>query len=166
MVLLINNQYWAEIFAQEPGNGARSMRHAAYRQFVLWRHGRLGNNIRRVIPSCVVWRIRDRFPSPDNLYTGYQVSRLAWWGEPLGHACVVTLHQLCCCGRAAGCQRSADSAWVARQHLSSTQYRLTVDHPPSHDLRLHLTHVAVVFRDLHWYSVPIGRYGCCTYVCT
>ena len=35
MVLLINNQYWAEIFAQEPGNGARSMRHAAYRQFVL-----------------------------------------------------------------------------------------------------------------------------------
>ena len=77
MVLPINNHYWAEIFAQEPGNGARSLRHAAYTQFVLWRHGRLGHNIRRVIPSCVVWRIRDRFPSPDNLYTGYQVSHLA-----------------------------------------------------------------------------------------
>ena len=43
-MLLINQQYWAEIFAQEPGNGAKSMRHAAYRQFVLWLHGRLGHN--------------------------------------------------------------------------------------------------------------------------
>ena len=97
MVLLINRQYWAEIFAQEPGNGARSMRHAAYRQFVLWRHGRLGHNIRCVIPSCVVWLIGDRFASPDSLHTGYQVSRLAWWGQPLGHASLVSLNQLCWC---------------------------------------------------------------------
>ena len=53
------------------------MRHAAYRQFVLWRHGRIGQGVRRVIPSCVVWLIRDRFPSASGQYTGFQISRLA-----------------------------------------------------------------------------------------
>ena len=78
MVLLIYQLYWAEIFAQEPGNGARSMWRSAYILFVLWRHVRLGHNIRRVIPSCMVWWIRDRFRQrPDNAYTGYQVSPLA-----------------------------------------------------------------------------------------
>lgn len=69
--------YWADIFAQDPGHDSAALRHAAYRQFVLWRHGRLGTNIRRVIPSCVVSRIRDRFPNANGVYTGFQVSRLA-----------------------------------------------------------------------------------------
>ena len=72
MVLLINQQYWAEIFAQEPGNRARSMWHAAYRQFVLWLHGRLGHNIRRVIPSCVVLLIRD---NDDMIYKKFRIRR-------------------------------------------------------------------------------------------
>lgn len=77
LVLQINMAYWADIFAQDPGHDSAALRHAAYRQFVLWRHGRLGTNIRRVIPSCVVSRIRDRFPNANGVYTGFQVSRLA-----------------------------------------------------------------------------------------
>ena len=72
MVLLIYQLYWAEIFAQEPGNGARSMRHAAYRQYILWWHGRLGHNIRRVIPSCVVLLIRD---NDDMIYKKFRIHR-------------------------------------------------------------------------------------------
>ena len=55
----------------------QTLRHTAYRQFVLWRHGRLGAGNRIVIPSCVVWSIRGRFPSEDGQYTGFlEVSRL------------------------------------------------------------------------------------------
>ena len=76
-MLQVNMAYWADIFVQNPGEDMAALRHAAYRQFVLWRHGRLGANVRRVIPSCVVVRIGDKFPSASGVYTGFQVSRLA-----------------------------------------------------------------------------------------
>ena len=47
------------------------MRYAAYGQFTWWAHGHLGKNIRRVIPSCAVKKIRATFPAPDGIYTGY-----------------------------------------------------------------------------------------------
>lgn len=71
---------WNDLLAlqdgQEPGVDQRQLRHTAYRQFVLWQHGRLGTGRRVFIPSCCVWKIRDTFPDPRSRYTGFRVSRL------------------------------------------------------------------------------------------
>ena len=58
----------------------RQSRLMAYRAFVgLMKRGtRLGKGVRVVIPSCVVSCIRDRFPSPDGLYTGFQSAVFTW----------------------------------------------------------------------------------------
>lgn len=52
----------------------RSLRKAAYRQYVLWRYGKLGRGNRRVVPSCIVLCIREQYPSPNGLYMGYRES--------------------------------------------------------------------------------------------
>ena len=41
-------------------NSTRAFRKSAYRQFILARHGYLGKGNRRVCPSCVVLKIRQR----------------------------------------------------------------------------------------------------------
>ena len=53
-------------------NSTRALRKAAYRQFILARHGHLGKGNRRVCPSCVVLKIRERFPSVTGIYMGYR----------------------------------------------------------------------------------------------
>lgn len=52
-------------------NSTRAFRKAAYRQFVLARHGHLGKGNRRVCPSCVL-KIRKLFPSITGIYMGYR----------------------------------------------------------------------------------------------
>ena len=39
----------------------RNLRFVSYKMFTWWVHNKLGKGIRRCIPSCVVWAIRDRF---------------------------------------------------------------------------------------------------------
>ena len=58
----INNRN--DLFANNDLATPEHLRNAAYRQFVLWYRGHLGAGNRVVIPSCVVWEVRDAYPSP------------------------------------------------------------------------------------------------------
>ena len=49
----------------------KSMRFAAYKQFIWWIFQRLGKGNRRVIPACVLWKIRNRFPEGNGKYKLY-----------------------------------------------------------------------------------------------
>lgn len=51
---------------------SNSFRKAAYRQYILWRYGRLGKGNRRVCPSCCVRMIRSVYPSADGKYMGFR----------------------------------------------------------------------------------------------
>lgn len=52
----------------------RSYRYAAYRLFTYWVHDKLGKGVRKVIPSCAVLKIRERFPDPQGVYTGFKLA--------------------------------------------------------------------------------------------
>lgn len=43
-----------------------AFRYAGYRQFVFWVYDNLEQGERKVIPSCAVWKIRERFKKADN----------------------------------------------------------------------------------------------------
>ncbi len=75
-VLEIAMRYREDVLVLNNVRDNQSFRHAAYRQYVLWQHGRLGRGNRRVVPSCCVVAIRTRFPSPNGVYTGYRPARL------------------------------------------------------------------------------------------
>ena len=76
--LSLQNNYRDDIYVfGEDEDYNKSLRHAAYRQFTLWRYQYLGANNRRVIPSCCVWKIRDKFPNLVGNYSGFRANRLA-----------------------------------------------------------------------------------------
>ena len=58
--------------AEEPDFSMNSFRKAAYRQYILWRYGKLGKGNRRVCPSCVVMVVHSVYPSPDGVYMGFR----------------------------------------------------------------------------------------------
>ncbi|XP_062581904.1 uncharacterized protein LOC134243685 [Saccostrea cucullata] len=71
-VLALARLYRQGILAQpEDEDRNKANRHTAYRQFVLWHHGKLGAGNRRVIPSCCIWKIRDQFPDRFGNYVGF-----------------------------------------------------------------------------------------------
>lgn len=49
-----------------------SYRKAAYRQYILWKYGKLGKGNWRVCPSCVVRLVRQTHPAPDGEYMGFR----------------------------------------------------------------------------------------------
>ena len=49
----------------------KSYRFAAYKQYVWWIYNGLGKGNRRVLPSCVLWKIRGVFPENDGRYSLY-----------------------------------------------------------------------------------------------
>ena len=75
-VLDISMRYREDVFALDHPRNNENFRHMAYRQYILWQHGRLGQGNRRVVPSCCVLAIRARYPSPNGIYTGYRPSKL------------------------------------------------------------------------------------------
>ena len=46
-------------------------RYASYRAYILHEYGRLTYQDRRVVPSCVVKFIRNKFPDPNGHYIGF-----------------------------------------------------------------------------------------------
>ena len=75
-VLDIAMRYREDILVLNNDRNNEHFQHAAYRQYVLWQHGRLGRGNRRVVPSCCVVAICARYPSPNGVYTGYRPARL------------------------------------------------------------------------------------------
>ncbi len=75
-VLEIAMRYREDVLVLNNDRNNEHFQHAAYRQYVLWQHGRLGRGNRRVVPSCCVVAIRTRYPSPNGVYTGYKPARL------------------------------------------------------------------------------------------
>ena len=62
----------SDLFADAPIYTPASYRKAAYRQFILYEHGYLGRGNRKVVPSCVVWKVHVTCPAPGGIYLGYK----------------------------------------------------------------------------------------------
>ena len=53
----------------------RALRFAGYKQYTFWVHNYLGKGVRKVIPSCAVWKIRNNYKSEDDNYVPFMESK-------------------------------------------------------------------------------------------
>jgi hypothetical protein len=61
----------AGAYPEAAGHDNYNRRRAAYREFVSKYYGHLGTGNRKVIPSCCVWKIRDKYPDRYKQYRGF-----------------------------------------------------------------------------------------------
>ena len=73
-VLTVAIRARCDIRVEEPAYASNSFRKAAYRQYILWRFGKLGRENRKVCPACVVGVIREAYPTLDGQYLGFRRS--------------------------------------------------------------------------------------------
>lgn len=73
-VLTVAVRARCDIRVEEPDYSSNSFRKAAYRQFILWRFGKLGRGNRKVCAACVVRVVREAYPALDGQYLGFRRS--------------------------------------------------------------------------------------------
>ena len=71
-VLTIAIRARSDIRAENADYEMNSFRKAAYRQFILWKYGKLGKGNRRVCPSGLVRLVRQTYPVLDGQYMGFR----------------------------------------------------------------------------------------------
>ena len=62
---------WDRIVGENNAICNKSYRFIAYKQYISWIHGKLGNDVRIRIRTCVLYKIRQTFPAPDNIYVPF-----------------------------------------------------------------------------------------------
>ena len=50
----------------------KNLRFIAYKQYIYWSYGYLGKKRRKPLPICVIDKIRETFPDPNNVYVPYE----------------------------------------------------------------------------------------------
>ena len=41
--------------------------------YTWWVHNRLGKGVRKVIPSCALWAIHDKYPEPNCIFIPFKI---------------------------------------------------------------------------------------------
>ena len=75
-VLDVAGAYRNDLYAYEHRQNKRMFQHTGYRQYVLMTHGVLHAGERKVVPSCAVRQIRQKYPAENGQYTRFHPGRL------------------------------------------------------------------------------------------
>lgn len=65
---------WERLVGDRRNVCNKSYRFIAYKQYIWWIYGRLGKDVRKRIPTCVLYKIRTTYPDPNNIYVPFSMS--------------------------------------------------------------------------------------------